>query len=135
MKDIRVMSRNAAKRYSAHTDIAESAIISIYSSADVPCRFFDNKRIKAIGRWCFNDAEDSTGISITQAKQIADFVKRHNSIEALIVQCDAGISRSAGIAAAISKWAFGEDSKYFGNPLYRPNMRCYSYMIRALYNI
>lgn len=42
-----------------------------------------------------------------------------------IVHCDAGISRSSGVAAAILKAKTGDDSQIFNNPKYRPNMRCY----------
>ena len=43
----------------------------------------------------------------------------------MIVHCDAGISRSSGVAAAILKAKTGDDSQIFNNPKYRPNMRCY----------
>lgn len=135
MKEIKIMSRNEAKTYSAHKDIPESAIISIYSSGDAPCHFCKNGRIKAVGKWCFDDLADDRGITQEQANQIAAFVKRNEFIETLIVHCDAGISRSAGIAAAISKWYFGTDEAVFDNPQYIPNMRCYNLMINALYNI
>lgn len=135
MKEIRIMSRSEAKQYSAHKNIPESAIISIWSDGDWPCRFFENERIKAIGKWQFDDVLDDRGISHKQAEQIADFVKRNRGIDTLIVHCDAGISRSAGVAAAISHWAFGNDSGIFKNPNYNPNMQCYNFMIEALYNI
>lgn len=135
MKEIRIMSRNEAKQYSAHKNIPDSVIISIYSTGDIPCRFFANEHIKAVGKWCFDDLANEQGISIEQAKQIADFVKRHKDIHTMVVHCDAGISRSAGIAAAIAAWAFGNDSQIFDDPQYIPNMRCYRFMVRALFNI
>ena len=135
MKEIRIMSRNEAKRFSAHKNTPESAIISIYSSGDIPCRFLSNERIKAVGRWCIDDLTDERGMTVEQAKQIAAFVKRNQGIHTFVVHCDAGISRSAGIAAAISQWEFGDNSWVFESPLYIPNMLCYNRMIKALYNI
>ena len=119
------------KRYSVTKNIPESAIISIYSNGDIPCRLFQNKNIKYVAKWCFDDLTDDRGITQEQANQIASFVKRHKEINTMVVHCDAGISRSAGIAAAISKWYFGTDEWVFNSDLYVPNMRCYDFMIKA----
>ena len=50
----------------------------------------------------------------------------------VIVHCDAGISRSAGIAAAILKHTTGDDSSIFENGLYDPNQWCYQKTLKAL---
>ena len=50
----------------------------------------------------------------------------------VIVHCDAGISRSAGIAAAILKHTTGDDSSIFENGLYDPNLWCYQKTLEAL---
>lgn len=133
MNHIRIMSRNEAKRYSYKKNIPESAIVSIYSNGDTPCRFYNNRNIKVIKHWCFDDLDDNRGITQHQANEIAQFTLKHKDIDTLIVHCDAGISRSAGIAAAISKWNFGSDGWVFDSNLYHPNMRCYNFMISALY--
>lgn len=70
-----------------------------------------------------------------QAQEVARFVNNvWDKIDCLIVQCHAGISRSAGIAAAISKHYFQDDAFYFGfiSP-YIPNRKCYSLVLEALY--
>lgn len=133
MNHIRIMSRNEAKGYSYKKNIPESAIISIYSDGDMPCRFYNNRNIKAIKNWCFDDLDDNRGITQMQAREIAKFVIQYQDIDTLIVHCDAGISRSAGIAAAISKWYFGSDDWVFDNNMYHPNMRCYNFMLEELY--
>ena len=58
------------------------------------------------------------------AKQILKFVKLYkNKVYTILVNCEAGISRSAGIAAALSKIYNGEDSYYFKE--YIPNSLVY----------
>ena len=67
------------------------------------------------------------------AKKIATFVmaNKHNG-KYFIVQCDAGVSCSAGVAAALMKYFNGDDSPIFDNPQYCPNMRCYRMVLEAL---
>ena len=66
------------------------------------------------------------------AKKIATFVmaNKHNG-KYFIVQCDAGVSRSAGVAA-LMKYFNRDDSPIFDNPQYCPNMRCYRMVLGAL---
>ncbi len=64
------------------------------------------------------------------AKEILSFVSSHiNEIELIVVNCEAGISRSAGVAAALSKIINGEDERYFKE--YLPNRLVY----RTLLNV
>jgi hypothetical protein len=49
------------------------------------------------------------------------------------VQCDAGISRSAGIAGAISKYYLNKDQWVFNR--YRPNMHCYTKVLQKFYEL
>ena len=70
-----------------------------------------------------------------QADQVSKFVKYwYNKVDYLIVQCEAGISRSAGVAAAISKWTTGNDEKYFSGMRFVPNHRCYTMVLNSLMN-
>lgn len=70
------------------------------------------------------------------AEKIAAFVmiNKHNG-RRFIVQCDAGVSRSAGVAAALMKYFNGDDSPIFDNPQYCPNMRCYRMVLEALMEV
>lgn len=73
------------------------------------------------------------------ATQIADFVKfwdvKNNDVN-IWVHCDAGVSRSAGVAAALQKYFNGDDSKYFANDgKYFPNMLCYKKTLEKLHEI
>jgi predicted protein tyrosine phosphatase len=59
------------------------------------------------------------------ADQILDFVESHPEAELIIVHCDGGVSRSAGIAAALSKILTGSDFNIFNSKRYQPNMHVY----------
>jgi len=63
-----------------------------------------------------------------QAKDIWAFVRRHEAgIEAVVVHCEAGLSRSPAVAAALAK-AYGQDeSRYFRK--YMPNQYVYRTML------
>ena len=48
------------------------------------------------------------------ARAIAEFVNKHkDSVDTIVVNCDAGQSRSAGCAAAIANYVNGDDSQIF----------------------
>ena len=64
------------------------------------------------------------------AKEILCFVKLHeNEIDLIVVNCEAGISRSAGVAAALSKILNDEDEYFFKE--YLPNMLVYRIMLET----
>lgn len=81
----------------------------------------------------FYDTTESIGISIADAVQIKDFVNQElaKGIKHLVVHCDAGVSRSAGVAAAISKAIGQDESEILDNPNYFINARCYAYVLMA----
>jgi len=67
------------------------------------------------------------------AKHILEFVGFHkNNINLVIINCVAGISRSAGVAGALSKILNNDDSYYFKH--YCPNMRVYRTILEEYYN-
>jgi predicted protein tyrosine phosphatase len=66
------------------------------------------------------------------AGDILRFVKRYKSdIELIICQCEAGISRSAGVAAALSKILNGDDTYFFKH--YLPNSLVYNTILKEYY--
>lgn len=93
---------------------------------------------------CFDDVEDNsipgcTPMSDTQAALAANFLEElaASDTTTLIVHCSAGISRSAGVAAAIHdalEWpvANAQDNDVFRDGKFAPNMHCYRTMLRAL---
>lgn len=65
------------------------------------------------------------------AARIADFVLPWiDQVEAVLVQCDAGMSRSPAVAAAIDKAVNGDDAYWFKR--YHPNSRVYSILLEEL---
>ena len=64
------------------------------------------------------------------AERIVEYSKKHKD-KLLIIHCDAGISRSSGIAAAILRHYTGDDAEIFDNYSYDPNMWCYFKTLKA----
>lgn len=131
--NIKVISRQKAEEMfplNGEQDIKVN-IISIYSKGSTPAK------IKAKGDILFLQFDDSEkvnegGMSKEQADKIAEFVSniRHKEYT-LYVHCDAGVSRSAGVASAIMYCVNGDDSEIFDNGKYVPNMLCYRQVIKA----
>jgi len=67
-----------------------------------------------------------------QADQIAHFVNKHKFAEAILCHCQAGISRSAGCAAAIIKASGASDIPVFSDYQYMPNRHVYRLVLNAL---
>jgi predicted protein tyrosine phosphatase len=66
-----------------------------------------------------------------QAQQILAVVKAYPEAQRLIVHCDAGLSRSPAVAAALSKILTGEDAEFFRR--YHPNMLVYRSILEEHY--
>lgn len=75
------------------------------------------------------------------ARKVVDKLK-DTGVQAVVVHCEAGISRSAGMAAAIAKHFNGDDSEFFNSPtnlyaiqrsVYSPNRLVYRVMLDALH--
>lgn len=66
------------------------------------------------------------GMSQRDAARAAQFVQRwFGKVDYLVVHCEMGISRSAGVAAAILMHFDGNAQQIFANRKYMPNMWCY----------
>lgn len=133
-----VLNRQAAKRYSCKPQDKSSIMISIYSSDETPnkiARITENL-IQAVLHICFDDVgrNEPCCMSAQDAARIRSFLEQHwEHTERLIVHCDAGISRSAGVCAAIMKFYEGTDLPIFDCKQYRPNMHCYRVMLEELF--
>ena len=80
-----------------------------------------------------NETDGSDLMSDDDARKVALFVTGCVTDRG-IVHCDAGVSRSGGVAAAIAKWMLNDDSEFFYSGQYRPNMWCYRKTLTALYD-
>lgn len=133
-------NRADAEERIALCETGTTAVISIRTFHDIKPTFKpkDPSKIIDILYLEFDDIERELKgykpIEVEDAKAIADFVRKYEPlIDTLIVHCDAGFSRSAGVSAAISKYYFDTDEEYFDSGLYYPNTRCYSYVLKAFY--
>lgn len=147
--EILAMSRARAIQYCQMKHRRSSVIVSIsdpnmsYSSS--PYMTQEN-RVEAILPLCFCDA-DRPGIDVygyetdasdlmsdDDARKVAALVTECVT-DRIVVHCDAGISRSGGVAAAIAKWMFNDDGEFFYSGQFRPNMWCYRKTLTALYEL
>lgn len=144
--NVSVMSRTEAIRYckSSH----ENRVIMV-SISDPYIQYFSEpfcskeNKVVAIQKLFFSDAdkvgEDVYGrvadqqdlFSDSDAELVKRLLNKFPDTD-VIVHCDAGISRSSGVAAGILKAITGSDLEIFNNPKYKPNMRCYRLMLNAL---
>jgi len=147
---IQVFSRKQAVEQSKVDCAEDKVIISISTPGNEFPEFYEqNYSILDILFLSFYDIEDKNEIlpaatdeqifNDNMATQIADFVKfwdvKNNDVN-IWVHCDAGVSRSAGVAAALQKYFNGDDSMYFSNDgKYVPNMLCYRKTLEKLHEI
>jgi predicted protein tyrosine phosphatase len=134
--EIFVYGRSAIEAVKPH-DVPH-IIISITSGPNDVARLRTTQACRGILRLFFLDADvpsdrhaEADLFSEEQAARVWSFVLQHRAqIERVIVHCDAGMSRSPAVAAAISRALTGDDGKFFGGR-YRPNMRVYRTLLKA----
>ncbi len=90
-------------------------------------KIFNNER-------CYNCIDmDITFFNELNAEKILDFVSTYAlDIDLIVIHCEAGISRSAGVAGALALIYNKEDQYYFDN--YLPNMLVYRKIIKVALN-
>ena len=133
-----VYSRQKAKSESYRLKVP-TLIISITDPLSTLNTFSQNRNIVSICRVQFDDVTrenagpDDILMRVQDAQKIRDYVRAYaDKVECIIVHCEAGISRSAGVMAAIQKYLLGDDSEIFNSNLYLPNEHCYRLMTSAL---
>ena len=138
MIDIRILNRKEAKKFSYESHDFKTAIISITDTdkADVIFEKNEANGIRAVLKLKFDDVErdykNEHCITKEDAENIVKFVnKNKNKVDKFIVHCEAGVSRSAGVGAAIMKAINGDDWVVFNNPTMCPNMKCYRTVLNA----
>lgn len=143
--DIQVMSRNEAiRRFGAGRDRrdevpAGTAVVSITTPEPFCGRLgpvdFDDDSLLGVLHVRFGDVlpgEEGT-MTEAQADEVVSFVRRMEGLgmEHLVVHCDGGVSRSAGVAAALGLMLGTGDSFVFDDPMKCPNMGCYRKVLDA----
>lgn len=134
-KNIKIVVLPKRKIHNIENTLTEKhSIISVYTPFSEPANILKNKNTEKILFTSFDDYdtiidnhEEFWGrkqilFSYVNAKEIIDFWNEINS-DLLIVHCEAGVSRSPAIAAALSKINEEDDNFYFKN--YRPNSLVY----------
>lgn len=141
--NIMVKCKGEIERFCYHEDYV---LISISSPGDDPTQLLDDPHRREALFLEFHDIEsqkdctasmlDSWGIrpkefSKGQAQTVSKFVNEWmHEVDVFVCQCEAGISRSAGCAAAISKHVNKNDAFFFKN--YHPNTLVRKRLLRAL---
>lgn len=133
---IKALSREKAIRLSYSDFDNDKIIISIRDPNKVKPEFnINNSSIKDILYLSFFDISEETksifggyeSMSPIDAILIRDFVlKWQNEIDTIWVQCEMGMSRSAGIAAAIMEYFDIDSKEILKNNQYYPNKLCYN---------
>lgn len=111
------------------------AVISIDEKADFPV-IQENDMLLGRLNLQFHDADvvayEAEGEIVVffdenHAKQILDFYEgvSNQDVDVIYVHCLMGQSRSAAVAAALTKALTGDDSAYFDGGRYKPNMRVF----------
>lgn len=115
-------------------------VISITEPTSQFPNYGENKARKGLLQVKFIDVDKlvpghkkSDIITIQKAQEIIDFINKYKYINLILCQCDAGISRSSAVAAALSRIMNNDDSYIFENPRFRPNMLVYRTILNTYY--
>ena len=143
--NIKVMSRSEAKRFTrSHIGLNNDKskdqylIISISDRYQEPPTFRYDPDLLGVCYLNFDDVEkgEKNCISEIDVYKLKLFLSgafnKHTHVENIIVHCGAGVSRSAGMAAALMKFYNNDDSPIFDNPKYCPNMTVYRMVLNSL---
>jgi predicted protein tyrosine phosphatase len=143
MKKILILSRQTAN--ANFTDLSgKHLILSITSPSDVFTPYIDNQNKNCVGILAlkFDDYAENNFENIhpgtilfdeRKANLIANFVYSHWSIiDTISINCDAGISRSAGVAQAIYEHFKNEVELTTQQSLFFPNNLVKKMMLKAL---
>lgn len=129
--DIKVLNRQKIKAY--HCDMPH-IVISITENKDF-VELPTNVMRKGLLQLSFGDIDvPSQGITLFNqeiAKKIIKFVEDNiDFIDVIFCQCEAGISRSAAVGAALSKYINGNDDYFF--KYHMPNRHVYNLLLNEL---
>ena len=140
--EIRVLSKQQAIIRSCTDFDKKKIIISIRDPHNDKAEFIQgNSSIKDVLYLSFYDISEETksifggyeSMSPIDAILIRDFVlKWQNEIDTIWVQCEMGMSRSAGIAAAIMEYFDIDSKEILESNQYYPNRLCYNVTKNAL---
>lgn len=135
----KVLNRDQVEANQIPTLLGEDYVLISISCPNDPADIPDNQHCKEILRLEFDDLDTPLSwakcklFQKEQAVKILDFFNKYRiSCPLLVVHCDAGISRSPAVAAALTKIQGHGDSEYFSH--YIPNRRVYSFLMNEFYS-
>ena len=134
--EFEVMSREKARKMSFNPNIPDCIIISITDTHSDRNHFAQNPHIRAVLNLKFDDVDfgENDCICSNDGIKIIDFVNKHlNHVDKIVVHCEAGVSRSAGVCAALMLIVNGDDSPIFDSARFCPNMSCYRTVLETYY--
>ena len=118
-ESILVFDRKRAAKYSYHVHEHTSIVISITDVGSRPASIYrhqNGNQICVVLRLQFDDVleDDGNAMTMEQARTIARVIanqgQSQTQVDRIVIQCEAGLSRSAAVAAAIAEWAGVEDA-------------------------
>ncbi len=135
-REIPFLSRTAGESFLSSQPYI---VLSLTDPKTEPAALRESPLCKGICRLVFHDLDQVPQELITDyalvlftpamADTAVAFVMAHPEARVIMVHCEAGISRSAGMAAAIAKVLNGSDAFYFKYGV--PNRRVYAEMLAA----
>ena len=130
---IEVFSRQMLTHVASGTVFPHTALIEVVTYEDPADMVFD--QFAAHLKLVFSDVDSISHpdrMSEGQALQVADFIRSlGEGIGTLFVSCEAGMSRSPAIAAAIILALGGDDMVIWNNTAYSPNGYVYRMVLKA----
>ena len=138
---IKIMSRQEAIDFSNVPENKPNVIISITDVGSSKPQFGNIENIFYMLRLEFDDvlSNEPNAMTIDQAKSIVNMIKTLKDVIVntsninFIIHCEGGVSRSAGIAAAIKTILGQDDMDIFRNPKYAPNKHCYYTLLNTYF--
>jgi predicted protein tyrosine phosphatase len=110
-------------------------LISITSPAEDHVKILPNDHNRGVLRLKFHDIESPIGgyshFTSSQAASIRAFIESNHSTDTIVCQCEAGISRSAGVAAALTKYYGMDETIIFTGGRWMPNILVYQKLLQA----
>lgn len=139
MTQFKVLNRKDAESYSCNPTVKSYAVISINEHNEVnnKANIVNSDALKDILYLFFDDVDrpDPHCMTKEHAEAIKEFVIRWmDEVELIIVHCQGGVSRSAGVCAGILKSLYNNDTQIFNNARYCPNMTCYRLVVEEFLN-
>lgn len=133
---LQVLSRSGAKHVAPEVPYV---VISLANANVSHPELRESPYRLGVLRLAFDDVEPTrrkphdarTPMTPAHAREIRAFVEAHlEAVELIVVHCEAGVSRSPAVAAALWRWLEGTRGPFFD--LFRPNEHVYRTLSEAL---